>query len=223
MKKTTVLIAFLLLNLVSYGQNIGFRIGRNVSNFSFNKDSLTALGITNDKLAGWAVAIPIEFKIKKNFSIQTDLGFLQKGFKSVQNIKSGTTTTQTELKNYTNYAVLPVMLRFHTAGRFLQAYANVGPDAAFAINKRSTGTSTVGSTSTDVSKDESLDGTKRLTVGLQGGAGLKLKLGKIALVLDGRFLTDLKDNEGKFNFQGLQNNSFSTKNWVTSFGFVFGR
>ncbi len=223
MKKTTVLIAFLLLNIASYGQNIGIRIGRNVSNFSFNKDSLTALGITNDKLAGWAVAIPIEFKIKKNFSIQTDLGFLQKGFKSFQSIKSGTTTTQTELKNYTNYAVIPVMLRFHTAGRFLQAYANVGPDAAFAINKRSTGTSTVGSTSTDVSKDESLDGTKRLTVGLQGGAGLKLKLGKIALVLDGRFLTDLKDNEGKFNFQGLQNNSFSTKNWVTSFGFVFGR
>ncbi len=223
MKKTTVLIAFLFLNMLVYGQNIGLRIGRNVADFSFNKDSLTALGITNDKLAGWTVAIPVEFKVNKNFSIQTDLGFIQKGFKSVQSIQSGTTTTKTELKNYTNYATLPVMLRLHTAGRFLQAYANIGPDATFAINQRSMGTSKVGDISTDVSKDVSLDGTKRLTIGFQGGAGLKLKLGKIALVLDGRFLTDLKDNEGKFNFQGLQNNSFSTKNWVTSFGFVFGR
>lgn len=223
MKKTIVLSIFLLLNIMAYSQNIGLRIGRNVSDFSFNKDSLTALGITNDKLAGWAVAIPIEFKVNKNFSIQTDLGFLQKGFKSVQSIKTGGSTTTTELKNYTNYAILPVMLRLHTAGRFIQAYANIGPDATFAISQRSTGTSKVGDISTDVSKDESLEGTKRFTFGLQGGAGLKLKLGKIALVLDGRFLTDLKDNEGKFNFQGLQNNSFSTKNWVTSFGFVFGR
>ena len=222
MKKTTVLVVFLFLNLFVYGQNIGFRVGRNLSNFSFNSDSLKSLGITKDNLAGWAVAIPIEFKVKKNFSIQTDLGFLQKGFKSVQNVKTGTTTTQTELKNYTNYAIIPVMLRFHTAGRFLQAYANVGPDAAFAINAKSTGSSTTGGTSTDVSKDVSLEGTKRLTVGLQGGAGLKLKLGKIALVLDGRFLTDLKNNEGNFNFQGLQDKAFSTKNWVTSFGFVFG-
>ena len=222
MKKTIILTSFLFLNMMAYSQNIGLRVGRNIADFSFNKDSLTALGISNDKLAGWAISLPIEFNVNKNFSIQTDLGFLQKGFKSVQSIKTGATTTTTELKNYTNYAILPVMFRLHTAGRFLQAYANIGPDATFAINQNSTGTSKVGSTSTDVNKDVSLDGTKRFTFGFQGGAGLKLKLGKIALVLDGRFLTDLKDNEGKFNFQGLQNNSFSTKNWVTSFGFVFG-
>lgn len=223
MKKTTVLVAFLWVSLFAYGQNVGLRIGRNVSNYTFNKDSLSKLGITKDNLSGWALAIPVEFTINKNVSIQTDLGFIQKGFKSAQSIQSGTSTTQTELKNYTNYAILPVMLRVHTAGRFLQAYANVGPDAAFAINARSTGTSKVGNTSTDVNQDVSLDGTKRLTIGLQGGAGLKLKLGKIALVLDGRFLTDLKDNEGNFNVQGLKDKGFSTKNWVTSFGFVFGK
>ena len=222
MKKTTVLAAFLFLNIFVYGQSVGLRVGRNISNFSFNKDSLAQLGITNDKLAGWAVAVPIEFKVNKNVSIQTDLGFIQKGFKSVQSIQTGTTTTKTELKNYTNYAILPVMLRLHTAGRFFQVYANVGPDAAFAINSRATGTTSVGSVSTDVNQTMSLEGTKRLTVGLQGGAGLKFKLGKIALVLDGRFLTDLKDSEGNFNLQGLQDKAFSTKNWVTSFGVVFG-
>ncbi|MBL7816320.1 MAG: PorT family protein [Saprospiraceae bacterium] len=223
MKKTIILLVFLLVNVLAFGQNVGLRIGRNISNFSFNKDSLASLGITKDNLAGWAVAIPVEFKVNKNISVQTDLGFIQKGFKSVQNVNTGSSTVTTELKNYTNYAILPVMLRFHTAGRFLQAYANVGPDAAFAINAKSTGTTTTGTTKTEVSQDVSLEGSKRLSVGLQGGAGLKFKVGKIALVLDGRFLTDLKDSEGNFNVQGLKDKAFSTKNWVTSFGVVFGR
>ncbi len=222
MKKTTVLVAFLMLNVFAFGQNFGIRVGRNVANYAFNKDSLAKLGITNDKLAGWAIAVPVEFKVNKNFTIQTDLGFIQKGFKSAQSINAGASTLKTELKNYTNYATLPVLIRMHSTGRFLQAYVNVGADATYAINGSSTGTSTLGNISTEVNKTIDLGGTNRLNLGLQGGAGLKLKLGKIALVLDGRFLTDLKDNQGKFNIQGLQNNTFSTKNWVTSFGFVFG-
>ena len=221
MKKTTVLIAFLAFSLFAHGQNFGLRIGRNISNYSFNKDSLTHLGITNDNLKGWAVTIPVEFKVTKNLTLQTELGFLQKGFKSVQSVQSGGTTFQSELKNYTNYAVLPIMLRLHTTGR-LQVYANLGPDITYAINSTSKGTMTSGNTSTEVSKDNSLDGTNRFTVGLQGGAGLKLKLGIVALVLDGRFLTDLKDSQGNFNSQGLKDQAFTTKNWVTSFGFVFG-
>lgn len=223
MKKTVVLMAFLGMSLFAFGQNVGVHIGRNISNFSFNKDSLTKLGITNDNLAGLALSIPVEFKVNKNLTVQTELGFLQKGFKSAQNIQIGGASVKSELKNYTNYAILPVMIRFHTAGRFLQAYANVGPSASYAVNATSKGTTTVGNTATDVSKDVSLDGTDRWSLGLQGGAGLKLKLGFVALVLDGRFLTDLKDSQGNFNLQGLKDNAFKTNGWVTSFGFVFGR
>lgn len=223
MKKTIVLVSFLLLNLFAYSQNVGFRIGKNLSKYSFNKDSLTALGITNDNLAGWAVNVPVEFKVHKNVAIQTELGFLQKGFKSVQNTAVGGVAVKSEFKNYTNYAVLPVMVRFHSAGRLLQAYANIGTDASFAINANAKGSTTVGNTSTSVSNEVSLDGTDRFKFGLLGGGGLKLKLGAIALVLDTRFLTDLKDSNGNFNIKGLTDNTFTTKGWVTSFGVVFGR
>jgi hypothetical protein len=115
------------------------------------------------------------------------------------------------------------MVRFHTAGRFLQAYANVGTDASYAINATSKGTTTVGNTSSTVSNDVSVEGTERLKIGLLGGGGLKLKLGAIALVLDTRFLTDLKDSNGNFNVKGLTDKAFTTNGWVTSFGVVFGR
>lgn len=223
MKKTIVLVVFLLLNMISYGQNVGFRIGKNLSKYSFNKDSLTALGITNDNLSGWALNVPVEFHLNKNLAIQTELGFLQKGFKSVQNTTIGGIAIKSELKNYTNYAVLPVMVRFHTAGRFLQAYANVGTDASYAINATSKGTTTVGNTSSVVSNDVNIDGTDRLKIGLLGGGGLKLKLGAIAVVLDTRFLTDLKDSNGNFNVKGLTDKAFTTNGWVTSLGVVFGR
>ncbi len=222
MKKTIILVAFLLLNIFVYGQNIGFRIGRNVSNYAFNKDSLSTLGITNDNLKGWALTLPVGFNVSKYITIQTELGFLQKGFKSIQNIQTNGVTVKSELKNYTNYAVLPIMIRFHTTGR-LQLYANVGPDFTYAINSNSKGTSNIGNTSTDVDKSNSLDGTDRLTLGLQAGGGLKFKLGPIALVLDTRFLTDLKDSQGSYNYQGLKDQAYQTKNWVTSFGVVFGR
>ena len=122
MKKTTVLIAFLLINMLAYGQNIGVRIGRNVSNYAFNKDSLSTLGITNDNLKGLALSVPVGFNVSKYLTIQTELGFLQKGFKSVQNIQKNGSTVKSELKNYTNYAVLPVMIRFHTTGQIGRAH-----------------------------------------------------------------------------------------------------
>ncbi len=222
MKKTTVLIAFLLFNMLAYGQNIGVRIGRNVSNYAFNKDSLSTLGITNGNLKGLALSVPIGFNVSKYLTIQTELGFLQKGFKSVQNIQTNGATVKSELKNYTNYAILPVLIRFHTTGR-LQLYANIGPDFTYALNSNSKGTITNGNISTDVDKSNSLDGTDRVTFGLQAGGGLKFKLGPIALVLDTRFLTDLKDSQGTYNYQGLKDQTYQTKNWVTSFGIVFGK
>jgi Outer membrane protein beta-barrel domain len=223
MKKTIFLFAFLTMNLLANSQNIGIHVGRNLATYTFNKDSLLKLGITNANLQGWALNLPVDFRVNKNLSIHTELGFLQKGFKSVQNIQSGASTLKSELSNYTNYAILPVMVRFHSSGRLLQAYANIGPDASFAINATTKGTTTLGNTSTEVKNTISLDGTKRLALGMQGGAGLKLNLGIVALVLDGRFLTDLKDSQGNFNTQGIKNNAFTTKNWVTSFGVVFGK
>ena len=224
MKKSIVLIAFLCFNMVAFCQTTyGIHIGRNVSNFTFNKDSLAKLGITNTNLAGLSLAIPIEFRVGKNVTIEAELGFLKKTFQSAQSILVAGTTSKFDFKNATNYAILPVKVRFHTSGRLLQLYANVGPSAAYAISSTSKGTQTVGSTTTEISKDNNLDGTNRLPVGLQGGAGLKLKLGIVALVFDGRFLTDLKDSNGNFNYQGLKDNAFKTNGWTTSFGFVFGR
>lgn len=207
-------------------QSIGFRVGANLSNLNLNEASLASLNISQESLLGMALAIPVEFKVHKNISIQTELGFLQKGFKSIQKINSGTSSIKSELKNYTNYASIPVMLKIHTASRLVQVYANVGPDAAWKIKSGQTGQTITTldnqSSTTEVKNDISLDGQKRLAIGLQGGAGVKVKLGNAALVLDGRFLTELKDENGNINVAGLKEKSTKTQGWMTSLGIVFG-
>jgi hypothetical protein len=226
MKKAFILSAFMVVSCLLQAQSVGIRVGANISNININPSDLTTLGLTKEKLLGMALSVPVTFKVHKNVSIQTELGFLQKGFKSVQSVRAGTTDIKTELKNYTNYVEIPVMLQLHTASRLVQVYANVGPDAAWAMQGRSTGTTTTTNdgvtNSANVNETISFDGQKRLAIGLQGGGGIRVKLGKTALVLDGRFLTSLKDEQGKFNIAGLKDKFAKTQGWATSMGIVFG-
>lgn len=224
-KLITFTLAVSFLSFCS-AQSIGFRVGANLSNLNLSKESLASLNISKESLLGMALAIPVEFKVHKNVSIQTELGFLQKGFKSIQSINAGTSTVKSELKNYTNYASIPVMIKIHTASRLVQVYANVGPDAAWKIKSGQTGQTTTTldnqTSTTEVKNDINLEGQKRLAIGLQGGAGVKVKLGSAALVLDGRFLTELKDENGNINIAGLKEKSAKTQGWMTSLGIVFG-
>ena len=222
MKKVFVLaLLFVSLSTIQ-AQTVGFRVGANLSNLNFNQDSLSRLGITKEGILGLALAIPIEFSVHKNISIQTELGFLQKGFKSVQSVRAGGSTVVNELKNYTNYATLPVMFKFHTAGSFVQAYVNIGLDAAFAMSAETSGTTTNGTTATEVSNDVNLEGSRRFSIGIQAGGGVKLILGKAALVLDGRFLSDLKEAQNVYNtIDGLRTQAATPQSWMTSLGIVF--
>lgn len=227
--KKVIFATFLVLSTISFNtanaQSIGLRFGTNLSDFKFNADSLKNIGVVTEKLRGLALAIPIEFRVHKNISIQTELGFLQKAFTSYQNVNSGSTTVKEELKNYSNYASIPVMLKLHTKKRFIQGYVNIGPDAAWKMSAKQTGTRTTTtsgqSNTTDVNNTSDLSGTTRLAIGLQGGAGVKLRLGKAAVFLDGRFLTDLKDSNGNFNFQGLKEKYSTTQGWMTSLGLQY--
>jgi hypothetical protein len=225
MKQLFFLIAFSFSITFCSAQSVGLRVGANLSNLKFDQASLTSLGISKESLIGLTLAIPIEFKVHKNVSIQTELGFLQKGFKSVQSVRSGTSTVKSELSNYSNYANIPVMVKLHTASRLVQVYANVGPDAAWKMSSKQTGqtTTTVDGGSSNIVNTEgvvSLDNQKRLAIGIQGGAGVKVNLGKWGIVLDGRFLSDLQNQTTGFNIQGLKDKATNYQGWMTSLGLV---
>jgi hypothetical protein len=220
-----IISAFIIFNAPLSAQTVGLRVGANLSNLKLDQTSLTSLGISKESLLGLALAIPVEFKVHKNVSIQTELGFLQKGFKSVQSVKAGNSTIKSELSNYANYASIPVMIKLHSATRLIQVYANVGPDAAWHVSSKQTGQTTTtidnGQASTaNTNNTLNIDGQKRLAIGLQGGAGAKLNLGKWGVVLDGRFLTDLKNQNNSFNLQGLKDKATNTQGWMTSLGLV---
>ncbi len=225
MKQSILFIALFFSITFSSAQTVGLRVGANLSNLKFDQASLTRLGITKESLVGLALAIPIEFKVHKNVSIQTELGFLQKGFKSVQSVRSGNATIKSELSNYADYANIPVMVKLHTASRLVQVYVNIGPDAAWKASSTQSGQTTTtvdgGSPNTvSTNNNVNLDGQKRLAIGIQGGGGVKVNLGKWGILLDGRFLTDLQDQQNAFNIQGLQNQATNVQGWMTSLGLV---
>jgi hypothetical protein len=225
MKQSFIFAALFFSIFSASAQTVGLRVGANLSNLKFDQTSLTSLGITKESLIGLALAIPIEFKVHKNVSIQTELGFLQKGFKSVQSVRNGNSTIKSELSNYADYANIPVMVKLHTASRFVQVYVNVGPDAAWKASSSQSGQTTTtldGGQPNIVSTSNSvnLDGQKRLAIGIQGGGGVKVNLGKWGIVLDGRFLTDLQDQTNAFNIQGLQDKATNIQGWMTSLGLV---
>jgi Outer membrane protein beta-barrel domain len=225
MKQSIFFFAFLFSITFSSAQTVGLRVGANLSNLKFDQTSLTSLGITKESLVGLALAIPIEFKVHKNVSIQTELGFLQKGFKSVQSVRSGNATIKSELSNYSDYANIPLMVKLHTASRLVQVYVNVGPDAAWKVSSKQSGqtTTTLDGGSSNIANTEgvvNLDNQKRLAIGIQGGAGVKVNLGKWGIVLDGRFLSDLQDQTNGFNIQGLQDKATNYQGWMTSLGLV---
>jgi Outer membrane protein beta-barrel domain len=225
MKQSFIFAALFFSIFSASAQTIGLRVGANLSNLKFDQTALTSLGITKESLTGLALAIPIEFKVHKNVSIQTELGFLQKGFKSVQSIRSGNSTIKSELSNYSDYASIPVMVKLHTASRLVQVYVNVGPDAAWKMKSKQNGqtTTTLDGGTPNISNTEgvvNLDNQKRLAIGIQGGAGVKVNLGKWGIVLDGRFLSDLQNQTNGFNIEGLQDKATNYQSWMTSLGLV---
>jgi Outer membrane protein beta-barrel domain len=216
--------ATVTLNVASAQTMIGIKGGLNLSSFNFSADSLKSQ-FSPSNLRGYLFSIPIEIPIGKHWAIQTEIGFLQKGYKSYQSIRAGTSTLKTELEELRNYADVPFMIKMHRKLGPITIYGNAGPSFSYAVSgKQSTNVTNTPDNGTGSSTQTSgtvnfTDANGRWDYGINYGGGITLNIGIGKVALDGRFLDGLKNLKAIAANPGAATYS---KGFATSLGYFIG-
>jgi hypothetical protein len=182
----------LVLNIVSTNINYG------KSNSSYDDFKKIVMG-------GQAGA-SFQAGITPGFSLVSELYFIMKGDKLAQN------NPLTEAKSVIRFYSLefPVLARVHIG----KLYMNAGPSVAYNLY----GTRKIGSTTRDLSFNNSTEGFKRLDAGIQFGAGYRFKLKKGAVAFDIRYtygLTNVSSGQEMYN-RYLNISLHLSKPWKTN-------
>jgi hypothetical protein len=219
-----LLAAATTLNVAKGQTMIGIKGGLNLSSFNFSADSLKNQFNPNN-LKGYLFSIPIEIPIGKHWAIQTEIGFLQKGYKSYQSIRAGTSTLKTELEELRNYADVPFLIKLHQKLGPITIYGAAGPSFSYAVSGKQSGSVTTtpdSGTPTSASVSGSVnfnDSNGRWDYGINYGGGITLNLGIGKIALDGRFLDGLKNLKA---IAANPNAATYSKGFATSLGYFIG-
>lgn len=159
---------------------------------------------------GGQVGASFQAGITPDFSLVSELYFIMKGDKLSQN--NPLTGAKSVIRFYS--LEFPVLARVHIG----KLYMNAGPSVAYNLY----GTRKTGSTTRDLSFNNSIEGFKRLDAGVQFGAGYRFKLKKGAVALDIRYtygLTNVSSGQEMYN-RYLNISLHLSKPWKTN---PFGR
>lgn len=186
-----VFTSLFILSLLGSGNaqqtTIGIRAG-----YSLYTVKSDLFELDNKYTGGLNLAIPLTIPISERYAVQPELQFIQKGvaFK----YEEAGITTRTALK--TNYLELPILFKANFSMGKMQLNALVGPSVGYAINRFVSQKIGEGSRETE-SVDFIKEGNatdQRWDLGLVGGVGASMPLGKGALVFDLRYNLDLNDD-----------------------------
>lgn len=166
------------------GLSLGFRAGINmgtIENVAGDKGYQPAAYKYN---TGLSVAGIFNIGVSSVFSIQTELMFIQKGYRLDEGSETRTvsgvkvTVPIAEQSLNLNYLEVPVLARFSIGGDAFKVLLSVGPTFGYMLSASET---THGET-------ESVDteGAKRFEMGITGGAGFALSAGPGRIILESR-------------------------------------
>jgi hypothetical protein len=225
MKKQVLALLFAATatwNVANAQTMIGIKGGLNLSSsYNFSVDSLKKQFDPNN-IKGYLFSIPIEIPIGKRWAIQTEIGFLQKGYKSYQSISSGTSTLKKELEQLRNYADVPFMLKYHRKLGPITFYGNAGPSFSYAMGgKQSTTETQNGNTVTTAGTVNFTDASGRWDYGINYGGGITVNIGIGKIALDGRFMDGLKNLKTIVADPNAAVTTYS-KGFATSVGYFIG-
>lgn len=187
----TVLIILEILFAIStaFAQetSVGLRIG--ASYFNLNNDEL------NDDAkytTGVDVAIPVEFNLSPNFSIQPELHFIQKGVQFEEMIEG----EEESFAVKTNYLELPILLKAKYGQEKFKCYAFAAPSVGFATNRFTV--EKIGDGDRIKEEVDFIDAgdakSQRWEFSAIAGVGCSMKAGAGSIVLDVRYNLGLSDN-----------------------------
>ena len=203
MKRLIVFVSFIFLYpFLSWGQSvIEIRYGLNRAIWRLDDRIFEDFTYTLDRrIASIGINIPIH----KMFSLQPELGYVEKGNKLILRDTSGTYTYTEKL----NFIELPVLLKFNFKYERFTFYISAGPNVAFALNGKSdyleqTSTS---SFSQEDKIDFSAKEFKKSDFGIILGTGASVPIWKLRLGVDIRYsyaLTEVLDENSIYPFKAF--------------------
>lgn len=155
--------------------HVGFRAGIHFAHLVTTEDGT----ITKAGVPGLNAVLFFDFGLGKRLALQSELGFIQKGFKTkiaVLGVKNYTTTF--------NYLDLNALLKYRFNGKKLQGYGLFGPYLGGALSGKQKDASDGETTPV---KFDAPGGFKRADWGLIAGGGFGLPAGRGTLLADLRY------------------------------------
>lgn len=192
MKSVKILIIVLEILLAvgtSFSQNMSIGIRTGATYFTINNDEINE---DTKYTMGLDLAIPFEYKLLPNFSIQPELHFTQKGVQ-FEEMEEG---QKVDVAVKTNYLELPVLLKAQNGTEQFSYYLFLAPSLGYATNRFLT--EKIGDGDKDKTDidfiDEGVAQSQRWEFSTIGGVGASVKAGPGSLVLDIRYSIGLTDN-----------------------------
>ena len=188
--KTLIITLEILLAVgTAFSQNMSIGLRTGTTYFTLNNDE-----INNDAkyTMGFNLAIPFEYKLSANFSIQPELHFTQKGV-LFEGMEEGQ-KIETAVK--TNYLELPVLLKAQNGTDKFSYYLFLAPSVGYATNRFLTekiGGGDREKTDVDFIDTENAK-SQRWEFSAIGGIGGSVKAGIGSIILDIRYSYGLTDN-----------------------------
>ncbi|MTI29251.1 porin family protein, partial [Xanthovirga aplysinae] len=133
-----------------------------------------------DYATGLDIALPVELSFSKNFALQPELHFIQKGAA----IKYEAEGVENEIRAFQNYLELPILLKGKIGNDKISGYAIAGPTLGYALSQR--GVLIEGDDKTSDSVDFT-DEQNRFEIGANFGLGAELQAGLGKVVVDARY------------------------------------
>lgn len=179
-KSFVLAIGLFLLAIPSYAQiSFGIKGGVNVAEFSFQDQGTS---IPQSSINGFTLGAVLEVALGKNFFLQPEAIFVQRG--------SELNTSLTNLTTNVNYLDIPVLLKIKILNtNLLNINLLGGPSFGLALNGEETDQ---GGQTIDINFGGD-NGLKRFDLGINAGGGVGINLGSVGVFGDIRYLFGVSD------------------------------
>ena len=179
-KSFVLAIGLFLLAIPSYAQiSFGIKGGVNVAEFSFQDQGTS---IRQSSINGFTLGAVLEVALGKNFFLQPEAIFVQRG--------SELNTSLTNLTTNVNYLDIPVLLKIKILNtNLLNINLLGGPSFGLALNGEETDQ---GGQTIDINFGGD-NGLKRFDLGINAGGGVGINLGSVGVFGDIRYLFGVSD------------------------------
>lgn len=151
---------------------VGVKAGVNFTNMVFEESETDIEDLARNGATNYSIGVEFILPIGDVFALQPELLYAKKGAESTYTVLGQSFSTSLSY----NYIDIPLMLRLslgNTHGEGLGVYINAGAYGAYAISGKSTSSSPLLTTETDLTFDE-IDDQKRIDYGFVGGGGITL-------------------------------------------------